>query len=276
MFNVEKAVRERYSVRNYDNKRILTDDIKNKITEFADGLENPLGPKIRIQWIEKSASPKGEKLGTYGIIKGASTYIGVTVPDEEYAPEAVGYDFEKIVLYAQSLGLGTCWLGGTFNRSGFTKVMDIKENELFPILSPIGYPAGKLSLTERIMRKTVKADDRLPWDNMFFLNDFNTPLHEGDAGELNYPLEMVRLAPSAVNRQPWRIVVCGDNVHFYEKHFSPVEPGSVDMHRIDVGIAICHFHLAAEEQGMAGYFERKDPEMDFDENLSYIATWVKK
>lgn len=276
MFNVEKAVRERYSVRNYDNKRILTEDIKNKITEFADGLENPLGPKIRIQWIEKSASSKGEKLGTYGIIKGASTYIGVTVPDEEYAPEAVGYDFEKIVLYAQSLGLGTCWLGGTFNRSGFTKVMDIKENELFPILSPIGYPAGKLSLTERIMRKAVKADDRLPWDNMFFLNDFNTPLHEGDAGELNYPLEMVRLAPSAVNRQPWRIVVCGDYVHFYEKHFSPVEPGSVDMHRIDVGIAICHFHLAVEEQGMAGYFERKDPEMDFDENLSYIATWVKK
>jgi hypothetical protein len=43
-----------------------------------------------------------------------------------------------------------------------------------------------------------------------------------------------------------------------------------------VGIAICHFQLAAEEQGMAGYFERKDPEMDFDENLSYIATWVKK
>jgi len=276
MFNIEKAVRERYSVRNYDNKRILTDDIKNKITEFADGLENPLGPKIRIQWIEKSASSKGEKLGTYGIIKGASTYIGVTVPDEEYAPEAVGYDFEKIVLYAQSLGLGTCWLGGTFNRNGFTKAMDIKENELFPILSPIGYPAGKLSLTERIMRKAVKADDRLPWDNMFFLNDFNTPLHEGDAGELNYPLEMVRLAPSAVNRQPWRIVVCDGCVHFYEKHFSPVEPGSVDMHRIDVGIAICHFHLAAEEQGMTGYFERKDPELDFDENLSYIATWVKE
>lgn len=276
MFNIEKAVRDRYSVRNYDNKRKLTQEIRDKITSYAESLDNPLGPKIRIQWIEKSASSKGEKLGTYGIIKGASTYIGVTVPDGEYAPEAVGYDFEKIVLYAQSLGLGTCWLGGTFNRSGFTKVMDIKENELFPILSPIGYPAGKLSLTERIMRKAVKADDRLPWDNMFFLNDFNTPLHEGDAGELNYPLEMVRLAPSAVNRQPWRIVVCGDYVHFYEKHFSPVEPGSVDMHRIDVGIAICHFQLAAEEQGMAGYFERKNHEIDFDENLSYIATWVKK
>lgn len=276
MFNVEKAVRERYSVRNYDNKRKLTQEIRDKITSYAATLDNPLGPNIRIQWVEKSASSKGEKLGTYGIIKGAELYLGVTMPDEEYAPEALGYDFEKIVLYAQSLGIGTCWLGGTFNRSGFTKAMDIKENELFPILSPIGYPAKKLSLTERIMRKAVKADDRLPWKDMFFLHDFNTSLSEGTAGDLNYPLEMVRLAPSAVNRQPWRVVICDDRVHFYEKHFSPVEPGSVDMHRIDLGIAICHFHMAAEEQGMSGHFERKDPCIDFDENLTYIATWVRK
>lgn len=116
----------------------------------------------------KELAPNGDKLGTYGIIKGAKSYLGVTVPKEEYAPEAVGYEFEQLVLYATSLGLGTCWLGGTFNRSAFASAMEIAEGDSFPILSPISYPASPKSLTEQVMRKSIKADGRRPWKELFF------------------------------------------------------------------------------------------------------------
>lgn len=272
-FNVKDAVTWRYSVRSYEKKQPDAELIK-KLMDYAAALENPFGPKIRVQLIEKDTAANGEKLGTYGVIKGAKLYLGVTVADKPYAMEAVGYDFEKLVLYAASLGLGTCWLGGTFNRSAFVEAMEIKEGELFPILSPLGHPAERKSITEKLMRKMVNADNRLDWGEIFFNGDFSQPLAE-DSCEYDFALEMLRLAPSAVNKQPWRVVVCGDKVHFYKKPMAGAEITTIDMQRIDLGIAMCHFDLAAKEQGIAGYFEIAKPEINAPDELEYIASYVK-
>lgn len=272
-FSVEEAVKNRYSVRSYE-KRPVDDQMKQKILSYAGELKNPLGPQMRVQLIEKDTAPNGEKLGTYGIIKGTNLYLGVTIPDEVYAMEALGYDFEQLVLYATSLGLGTCWLGGTFNRSAFTKAMEIREGELFPILSPLGYPAKKRSLTEQVMRRSIKADARLSWKELFFVNDFRNPLTEEEAGEYRFPLEMLRLAPSAVNKQPWRVLKDDNGFHFFEKHSLGGEHGSIDMQRIDVGIGICHFHLAAMERNLLGHFERKQPDLETSKDMTYIASWI--
>ena len=122
MFDVKDTVTKRRSVRSYDS-RALEQDTKEKILSYAEELENPIGPKIRIQFIDKNTAANGEKLGTYGIIKGADSFIGVTAVKEDYALEALGYEFEQIVLYATSLGLGTCWMGGTFKRAAFAAAM---------------------------------------------------------------------------------------------------------------------------------------------------------
>ena len=87
-FSVREAVEKRISVRTYDNQT-LPQQLRDEILSYADAIRNPLGPKIRIQFIEKETRADGEKLGTYGIIKGAGLYLGVTVPDAEYAAEAV-------------------------------------------------------------------------------------------------------------------------------------------------------------------------------------------
>lgn len=283
-FSVEDAVRARYSVRTYDG-RPLSEEMKEKLLLYAEGLENPLGPGIRLCVIEKgavstgsvetgtAASAKGEKLGTYGFIKSAQTFLAVVIPDEEHALEALGYEFEQLVLYATSLGLGTCWLGGTFDREAFAARVTLEENEIFPILSPVGYPAGKRSLMEKLIRRGAKADSRRPWSDLFFKDSFGNPLTEGDAADYQFPLEMLRLAPSAVNRQPWRVVMKDGAFHFFEKRSSGND-GGVDMHRIDVGIGICHFHLAALERGLDGRFERVEPGMDVPDGMDYITSWV--
>ncbi len=274
-FSVRDAVEKRISVRTYDNQT-LPQQLRDEILSYADAIRNPLGPKIRIQFIEKETWADGEKLGTYGIIKGAGLYLGVTVPDAEYAAEAVGYEFEQLVLYAQSRGLGTCWLGGTFNRSAFASRMEIRENEIFPILSPIGYPAAKLRIAEQLFRRTIKADNRLPWEKLFFRDDPEHPLLKDAGGKYSFPLEMVRLAPSAVNMQPWRVVVADKAVHFFEKCIPGSETAGVDMHRIDVGIAVCHFHLAAMESGIMGHFVRDLPAIDVPPGMKYIVSWKEQ
>lgn len=290
MFDIEKSIRKRRSVRTYDKRKVDL-CMREKIMEYAEGLQNPLGPKVTFRLLDKASDPKGDKLGTYGIIKGAELYIGAKIKREEYAPEALGYDFEQLVLYLTDMGLGTCWLGGTFNKGAFAEAMDVQDDEIFTIVSPIGYTADKMSLVEVMMRRGSGGDKRMPWEELFYDSDFGKPIAAGDAdaaskaesviGGYADVLEMVRLAPSAVNRQPWRIVVeRGDAegikaFHFYQSGIKADDGESVQMHRIDMGIGICHFHLAAMEKGLKGKFERVEPaDVDAPENTAYIITWI--
>jgi multiple sugar transport system permease protein len=89
------------------------------------------------------------------------------------------------------------------------------------------------------MRKGVKADTRLDFGALFFDKALNVPLTPEAAGRLAEPLEMVRRAPSAVNKQPWRAVVDGDKVHFFEKRSKGyVDASGWDLQKVDLGIAL--------------------------------------
>ena len=88
---------------------------------------------------------------------------------------------------------------------------------------------------------------------------------------------MVRLGPSASNKQPWRVVRTNTACHFYEYK----EPGysdrlPYDIQRIDMGIAACHFHLAAKEQSLIGHFDiDRKPDLTCPENIEYVFSWVR-
>ncbi len=274
-FPVEQTIKTRYSVRTYE-ERPLSEELKEKLMAYANALSNPFGVHVSFRLLEKNGAPNTEKLGTYGVIKGTKLFIGATVPAGEFALDALGYDFERLVLYATHLGLGTCWLAGTFNRSGFATAMGVKENELFPAVSAVGYPAAKKSLTESLFRKTLKSNQRKQWNALFFKNDFTTPLTEAEADAYSVPLEMLRLAPSATNKQPWRVVQSNHAFHFYEeKATGGNDAATIDIHRVDIGIGVCHFHLTALEKGLSGKLEKlSNPAITAPENMLYIFSWI--
>ena len=88
-------------------------------------------------------------------------------------------------------------------------------------------------------------------------------------------LEAVRLAPSAVNKQPWRVVICGDKAHFYEKRSKGyVSPDGWDIQKIDMGIALSQFELMAKECGFDVSIDVNDPSLPGQGELQYIATCV--
>lgn len=273
-FSVKSTVEERKSIRTYLSAPITEED-REKISAYIDYLSSAPSPfecKIRIRIFDVNKEINSKDLGTYGVIKNARTYLGVAVEKSPIAMQAVGYSFEKLVLYAQSIGLGTCWLGGTFNRGEFAKAMQIEENEFFPIASPIGYPAPKNHTINKVMRMAIKADKRKEWDKLFFDGDFSKPLTKEEAGKWAYSLEMVRLAPSAANKQPWRIVRQGNMWHFFEKKEMSSEN---DIQRLDVGIALCHFELAAKEKGMKGEVKVLDGvDIAREDNMLYIFSFI--
>lgn len=270
---VEETIKNRVSVRNYDSRKLSKND-KEKLVNEISQLTNPFGENVRIHLIEKDTVSNGEKLGTYGVIKGANTFLGVTADKSEFGLVAAGYQFENLVLIATNMGLATVWLAATFSRDQFAKAMDVREDELFPAISPIGYEAGKKSITESLMRKVMKSDKRKPWDEIFFQDSFGNPLSRKDANEYVSPLEMLRLAPSATNSQPWRVVKKQGSYHFFEIHKGNASEDEKMIKKVDIGIALSHFHQTSLEQGLAGSFEkREDIEIDLPDNTNYIVSW---
>lgn len=273
-FNVIETIKERTSVRTFDEERPLSEAQRRLIGQYADLLSNPFGvDKVKIAMADKVNLQPGEKLGTYGIIKGAQFYLGLMCEDSPIGLIAAGYEFEQLILYITSLGLGTVWLGATFSYKRFSRTMKIPSGYILPAVSPVGI-AAKRRMVERVMRRFAKSDTRKPWDELFFDGNFTTPLTLWNAGVYDNALEMVRLAPSATNTQPWRIIKIGNDFHFYAATKLKADASELTFRYIDMGIALCHFHLTCISDKIAGSFKFDDPKLPgCPATYRYIATW---
>lgn len=262
-YSMKDLIPQRRSVRTYDGTPLRAAD-RQKLETYAQSLQNPFGISVTFRILDA----KAHHLSSPVVLR-ADTYLGAKVARGTNAEIAFGYDFERFVLYAQSLGIGTVWLAATIDRPAFERAMEIKDGEVMPAVTPLGYPAAKKSVRESMMRKAIKADDRLTFETLFFRDSFHEPLLPKNAGRFRDALEMVRLAPSAGNKQPWRVVVCDGAVHFYEKKtMSPNALG--DIQKVDIGIALAHFALTIEESGEKVTFFTEDPGISRDPDTEYM------
>ena len=160
-------------------------------------------------------------------------------------------------------------------RELFEAAAKLSEGEMMPCVSPLGYPAKKRSFRETMMRKGVGADARMPADKLFFSESWDKALPEPTDKELRNLIEMVRWAPSAVNRQPWRIIAEENSYHFYEKQDKGYMGNKTgDLQKIDVGIALCHFMTGLEEKGEIAEVEIHNPGITVPAGVEYIATVI--
>ena len=255
-----ELIRTRKSVRTFDGKAVTENDIK-KLTEYIKTITNPYD--IPVEFVLLDAKEHGL---SSPVIQRENLYVAGKVPLTEHCAEAFGYSFERLVLYTWSLGIGTTWIGGTMKREMFEKEAGVNSGEVMPCVSPLGYPAKKRSIKEIGMRTAIRADKRIKNEELFFENDFSTPLRTDDITIQN-ALEAVRLAPSAVNKQPWRIVKCGNAYHFYEKKTLGSNGAAWDVQKVDLGIAICHFMSIA-----GGTLSVIKPDISAANDIEYIAT----
>lgn len=271
--NVKEVINRRISNRTYE-ERSLTEEDKKKLLEFNSTLTNPFGVEVKVQYISKGKGADDVQLGTYGTIKGAKDFLAITVKDQPYAMEAIGYQFENLVLYATDIGIGTVWLAGTFKRKDFINAIEIGEDDLFPCICPLGYPAQKQSFLEKITKASLGSKKRKDWDKLFFLEDFTKALTKADAGIYEDALEMLRLAPSATNSQPWAVVKEGNKFHFFCNYKNTLNDDVKKIKHIDIGIALSHFHQTAMSKGLNGNLQVEDIGFSIPDNMHYVLSYV--
>jgi nitroreductase len=282
--SITEIIRERYSCRNYQTTPISADHQANLKQFIADLGPGPFGTPQRFALVAATEHDRSalKKLGTYGYIKNSPGFIVGATQSGEFDLEDFGYQMERIILEATRFGLGTCWLGGTFTKSSFPQKISARDDELVPAVSSIGYPAGQRRWMETIRRPDSTIERRQPWEILFFDRGFDRPLTKADAGRFADPLEMLRLGPSASNKQPWRFVRNNGHWHLYlqrtpgyRERFLVRLATVADIQRLDIGIAMAHFELTARELGLPGGWQCQEPDIQKpDELTEYVVSWV--
>jgi hypothetical protein len=276
-----ETMKKRQSIRTFDTQSIKVSHLKiiNDHINNEDNLIGPFGSKgvIKLIQVTNNVSDKGIKLGTYGFIKNPQAYLVGVTENNKYSLVEFAYTFQKLVILLTELQIGTCWMGGTFNRNSFEQEIQLGEEEFIPCITPIGYPNQKQRVFDKALRYVVKADNKKSWDKLFYDSTFDVPLDKQNAGLLEVPIEMVRLGPSASNKQPWRLLLTNDHkvCHFYIEH-TPNYSSKLgyDMQLLDMGIAMCQFELACKELGIKGRWSVEKPDLLLpNEQTEYIASW---
>lgn len=265
MSKLLEVIQGRKSFRTYDGI-MLREEHWRDLEEYVKEVKNPFD--IPVEFVFLDAKENGL---SSPVLSGEQLYVAGKVEKRPYADVAYGYSFEKMVIHAWKLGIGTVWIGGTMKRETFEAAAKVQEWEMMPCVSPLGYPTKKKSVKESVMRKGIGADNRMTGDKLFFAEAWGQPLTADD--EMAEILEMVRWAPSAVNKQPWRLILKDGVYHFYEKKDKGyISDATGDLQKIDVGIALCHFMMGLEDKGKQGDVEIQDPGIQIPGDAEYICS----
>ena len=281
---ITEIIPQRFSCRTYQ-ERPIDEEKRQQLQTYLDTLHvGPLGSTARFKLVAATEDDRRtlRGLGTYGFIRGATGFIIGAVQPGEKSLEDYGYLMEQAILAATDLELGTCWLGGSFTQSSFAKKIEKRKSEIIPAVTSVGYIPEGLKPEDARLRQIIGSTNRYPWETLFFRGGFDQPMTRDDANGYAHPLEMLRLGPSASNKQPWRVVKVGESWHFYMQRTPGYGKGSfmfgilrlADLQRVDVGIAMCHFEMTANELGLRGKWATADPGLAVpDGDTEYIVTW---
>ena len=233
-----KAVLARRSRRQFDGRPTEPQALSG-VSEVCEGFR-PFG-SARVVLVRKAPGDvfKGV-VGSYGRVRGAPHCLVMAGPED--AAAEVGYVGQAAVLEATARGLGTCWVGGMFRPDVAAALVSLAPGERVFAVSPVGRATRSKSLGEKIATAIVRSQTRKPVEAI-------APGSDGWPEWVRRGVEASRMAPSALNRQPWRFSFGPDVVRLSTD-------GKKDPHgipkRLDCGIAMLHFELGAWAAGMRG------------------------
>ena len=119
-----EMIKGRKSVRTYDGN-VISEDHRKDIEEYIKDIPNPFD--VPVEFVLLDAKEHGL---SSPVLAGEELYVAGKVEKKPYAEEAYGYSFEKLILHAWELGIGTVWIGGTMKRENFEKAAGVKLRTL--------------------------------------------------------------------------------------------------------------------------------------------------
>ena len=236
------AIQSRHSARAFDGQKLSAGH--TRAIEEACAVAPALAQGAR-------AILLGEARGVFPgwVFKGVPAFLAAigdaAVP---HIDEAVGFLGECVILRAVSLGLGTCWVAGTYNPRQAASLVRLERGERIYAVSPVGYTA-RPGLAAEFFKIVAGSARRKPIEELLLPE--SRPIADSPSW-MRTALEAARLAPSAMNRQPWRFALEADGIRV-----AIAAGGGHDTaaKRLDCGIALCHLELGALAAGVHGRWE---------------------
>lgn len=214
MMTIEEAILERHSVRNYQDKAIESEKI-SQLNELIAAC-NKEG-NLHIQLLEDAGNTFNRLLSKAMGLGSAPSVIACIGQDDESLDERIGYYGEKIVVYAQQLGLNTCW-AGTYNKKNVMAKIDAGERLAIVIAIGYGVNKGRPRKSKTVAQVIQGIESDMP---EWFING----------------ARMALLAPTAVNQQKFELALKGDG-------YEVIDKGGI-LSKIDKGIVKYHFEVGS-------------------------------
>ena len=216
--DLKQAMEARHAVREYKDVPLEDSIIEKLEAEIA--AVNKEGD-LNIQLFTNEPEAFDPEILIYGKIKNVKNYIAMIGKNADDLEERIGYYGERLVLFAQQLGLNSCWVGTTYKK--MHKLMDLRDDDRIVLVIAIGYgenegvPHKSKGLSSVI--KDCKDLNELP---EWFISGAEASL----------------LAPTCVNQQRF-------SFRLTEEGKVEANPGRAFFCKIDMGIAKYHFELGA-------------------------------
>lgn len=219
-----EAIERRESTRNYLDTPISKETLSALTKEINDNNEKY---GLSISFLEDGSEAFNSFGKSYGLFKGVRSLIIMKGPRSDiHLKEKLGYAGEKIILKATSLGLGTCWVGGTFEKSN--SIFTVTKEEEFVCVITVGEAVPKKGFLEKTIHKMMK---KKPVEKLYTADSITPDWFM--AG-----MNAAQKAPSAKNTQKVHFQYTGGIV-------KASVPEDYQFDLIDLGIAKLHFELAA-------------------------------
>ena len=210
-----EAIDARHSVRAYKDKSIEP-EIREQLNAFIDECNAESGLHITVKYDEPDGFDSG--LAHYGGFRNVKNYIVLAGKKSENFDYLCGYYGEKIVLYAQQLGLNTCWVALTFNKKKVKEIVPDGEKLCMVISLGYGETQGKEHKGKNLGDVTDVQGTMPEW----FVKGVEAALK----------------APTAINQQKFCFSLEGDE--------PKVRVKGMGVHtKVDLGIIAYHFEVAS-------------------------------
>ncbi len=213
-----EAIEQRHSVRQYLEKPIEA-ELAGKLQDEIEAINRESGLHIQMFLNEPEAFQANKP--SYGQFSGCRNYFAMV--GKKGMDEEVGYYGQRLVLFAQQLGLNTCWVAMTYKKGKVTP--QIGSGEKLYIVIALGY--GKTQGVPHKLKDVSEVSDQTEDAPEWYRRGIRAAL----------------LAPTAVNQQKFKFTRNGDKVS--------VKAGLGFYTKIDLGIVKYNFEAGAGKENFS-------------------------
>ncbi len=287
-----KIIEKRRSVRDYRDKALDAKDIStvdnyiNSVPQIVDGvtvtLRKIVDSKACFDFLDGY-------VGYHGNMIMAPHYVVVTATAKPHALKAGGYAGEWFILNLTREDIATCWISANNHESRIAEFLKLPESETVVGIIGYGYAANEARFSNiyaygaganvskiNSSYSSAPTSDRISLEEIVHISRWGNLATVERLEELGYDevFYYMRLAPSSVNRQPWRFLIQRGKFVLCVSREDGYDDDRLAL--LEAGIAMLYFEVAMHDSGFPGHWYFEEIDKDYQVPEKYLVAAVYK